>query len=85
MEGIPIQTFPQDPESGSVPLENLDQCASAIAEHEHTAGVRIEMEFQFDNCGQTGIAFTEIGHSARQIDGCVSREIKHSSSTTAKA
>lgn len=51
MEGIPIQTFHQDPESGSVPLENLDQCASAIAEREHTAGVRVEMEFQFDDCG----------------------------------
>lgn len=85
MKSITVEPFHQDPESGSVPLENLDQCASAIAEHEHTAGVRIEMEFQFDNCGQTGIAFTEIGHSARQIDGCVSREIKHSSSTTAKA
>ena len=46
-----IQTFHQNPESGSVPLENLDQCASAIAEREHTAGVRIEMEFQFDDCG----------------------------------
>ena len=49
MEGIPIQTFHQNPESGSVPLEDLDQCASAIAEREHTAGVRIEMEFQFDD------------------------------------
>ena len=85
MEGIPLQTFHQDPESGAVPLENLDQCASAIAEREHTAGVRIKMEFQFDNCGQTGIAFTEIGHSTRQIDGCASREIKHSSSTPARA
>ena len=51
MEGIPVQTFHQNPESGTVPLEDLDQCASAIAECEHTAGVRVEMEFQFDDCG----------------------------------
>lgn len=51
MKGIPIQTFHQNPESGFVPLENLDQCASAIAEREHTARVRIEMEIQFDDCG----------------------------------
>ena len=51
MEGIPIQTFHQNPESGSVPLEDLDQCASAIAEREHTAGVRVEVEFQFDDRG----------------------------------
>ena len=37
--------------SGQVPLEDLDQCASAIAECEHTAGVRVEMEFQFDDRG----------------------------------
>ena len=49
MEGIPVQPFHQDPESGPVPLEDLDQCASAIAECEHTAGVRVEMEFQFDD------------------------------------
>ena len=49
MEGIPVQTFHQNPESGTVPLEDLDQCASAIAECEHTAGVRVEMEFQLIN------------------------------------
>lgn len=85
MEEIQIQTFHQDPESGFVPLENFDQCASAIAECEHTAGVRIEMEFQFDDCGQTGIALAEICNSARQIDCCASGEIKHNSSKPAEA
>ena len=41
--------------SGAVPLEDLDQCASAIAEREHTAGIRVEVEFQFDDRGQAGI------------------------------
>ena len=36
------------------------------------------MEFQFDDCGQTGIALAQIGHSTRQIDSCVSGKIKHS-------
>lgn len=72
MERIPVQPFHQDPESGAVPLEDLDQCASEIAEGEHTAGIRVEMEFQFDDCGQAGIALAQIGHTAGQIDGCVS-------------
>lgn len=49
MERMAVQPFHQDPKSGSVPLEDLDQCAPAIAERKHTAGVRIEMEFQFDD------------------------------------
>ena len=66
--------------NGKNRLPTYDQCASAIAECEHTAGVRVEMEFQFDDCGQTGIALAQIGHSARQIDSCASGKIKHSSS-----
>lgn len=85
MERIPVQPFHQDPESGAVPLENLDQCASAIAEGEHTAGIRVEMEFQLDDCGQTGIALAQIGHATGQIDGCASRKIKHSLSKPAGA
>ena len=85
MEGIPIQTFHQDPESGSVPLENLDQCASAIAECEHTAGIRVEMEFQFDDRSQASIALAEIGNPACQIDCCASGKIKHKYSKPAEA
>lgn len=72
MERIPVQPFHQDPESGAVPLEDLDQCASAIAEGEHTAGIRVEMEFQFNDRSQAGIALAQIGHTTGQIDGCVS-------------
>lgn|SRR5699024_1365093 len=85
MEGIPVQPFHQDPESGSVPLEDFDQCASAIAEREHTAGVRVEMEFQFDDCSQTSVALAQIGNPARQIDRCASGKIKHKSSKPAEA
>lgn len=85
MERFPIQPFHQDPESGPVPLEDLDQGASAVAECEHTAGVRIETEFQFDDCGQTGIALAEICNTARQIDRCASGKIKHNPSKPAEA
>lgn len=85
MERIPVQPFHQDPKSGSVPLEDLDQCASAIAECEHTAGVRVEMEFQFDDCRQTSVALAEIGNPACQIDRCASGKIKHNSSRPAEA
>ena len=85
MEGIPVQAFHQDPKSGTVPLEDLDQCASAIAECEHTAGVRVEMEFQFDDRCQTGVALAEVGNPACQIDCCASGKIKHNSSRPAEA
>lgn len=80
MERIPVQTFHQDPKSGAVSLKDLDQCASVIAECEHTAGIRIEMEIQFDNHCQTSIALAEIGNSACQIDGYAPGKIKHGSS-----
>ena len=81
MERITVQSFHQDPESGSVPLEDLDQCAPAIAKREHTAGVRVEMEFQFDDRRQTRVAFTEVCAAACQINGSASGKIKHSSLT----
>lgn len=77
VEGVPVQPFHQDPKSGAIPLENLDQCASAIAEREHTAGVRVEVEFQFDDRGQAGIALAKVRNPARQIDRCASGKIKH--------
>ena len=36
MEGIPVQPFHEDPKTCPVPLEDLDQCAPAVAEREHT-------------------------------------------------
>ena len=45
MERVLIQPFHLDPKSGVVPLEDFDQCASAIAEREYTAGIRVEMKF----------------------------------------
>ena len=85
MERVPVQPFHQDPESGAVPLEDLDQGASAIAEREHTAGIRVEVEFQFDDRGQAGVALAEIRNPARQIDRCASGKIKHGPSTPAGA
>jgi len=40
----------------------------------------IDGEFQFDDRCQTGVALAKVCYTARQIDGCVSREVKHSSS-----
>ena len=83
MERNPVKPFDQDQEYGSVPLEDFDQCASAIAECEHTAGIRVEMEFQFDDRSQASIAPAQIGHSASQIDSCASGKIKHNPSKPA--
>ena len=77
MEGVPVQPFHQDPESGPVPLEDLDQCASTIAECEHTTGVRVEMEFQFDDRCQTGVALAEVGNPACQINGLYASNLGH--------
>ena len=85
MEETPVQSFHLDPKSGSVPLENFDQCASAIAGREHAAGVRVKMEFQFDDCCQTSVALAEIGNPACQIDRCASGKIKHNASRPAEA
>ena len=81
MERSTVQSFHQDPKSGSVPLEDLDQCAPAIAKCEYTAGVRVEVEFQFDDCRQTCVAFTEVCAAAYQINGSASGKIKYSSLT----
>lgn len=80
MERIAVQPFHQNPKSGPVPLEDFDQCASAIAECEHTAGVRVEVEFQFDDCCQSGVAPAKVRYTARQIDGRTSGKVKHNSS-----
>ena len=80
---IPVQPFHQDPKSGAVPLEDFEQCASAIAECEHTAGIRVEMEFQFDDCGQAGVALAKIRNPACQINRCTSGKIKHNPSKPA--
>lgn len=69
MERVPVEPFHQDPEPCPVPLENLDGCASAIAESEHAAGIRVEMEFQFDEGGQTVIAFSQVSGAAGKIYG----------------
>ena len=37
-------------------------------------GVRVEMEFQFDDCSQTSVALAQIGNPARQIDRCASEK-----------
>ena len=85
MEGVPVQPFHQDPKSGAVPLEDLDPCASAIVEGEHAAGIRGEMEFQFDNRSQAGIALAEICTPARQDKPSCFRKIKHGPSKPVKA
>lgn len=53
MKRIPVQLFHKDPETGSVPLKDLDRSAPAVAKIKHTAGVWVEVEFQFDDCSQS--------------------------------
>lgn len=73
-ERIGIQPFHQDLKPRPVPLEIFDQCASAIAECEHTAEIRVEMEFQLDDCRQTSVTLAEVCYATRQIDGRASGE-----------
>ena len=77
MKRFPVRPFHQNPKSRAVLLEDFDQCVSVIAECEHTAGIRVEMEFQFDDCGQTGVALAKIRNLSCQIDHCTSGKIKH--------
>lgn len=55
-KSTPVKAFHQYPETRSIPLEYLDRSASAIAECEHAPGIRIQMEFQFDDSRQTMVA-----------------------------
>ena len=57
MKRIPVQLFHKDPETGSVPLKDLDRSAPAVAKIKHTAGVWVEVEFQFDDCSQSIVTF----------------------------
>ena len=48
----------QNPETGSVPLQNLNRSPPAVAERKHAARIGIEFEFQLDNCSKSVIAFS---------------------------
>lgn len=63
---VPVKAFHQYPETRSIPLEYLDRSASAIAECEHAPGIRIQMEFQFDDSRQTMVALPQVSDSAGQ-------------------
>ena len=60
VKGITVKAFHKNPESGSVPLQNLDECAPAVAECKHAARVWVELKFQFYDSRQTIVAFSEI-------------------------
>lgn len=44
-KGIAVEPFHQDPKAGSIPLEDLDRCTSAVAEGKHAVGIGIQVEF----------------------------------------
>lgn len=77
MKGIPVKPFHQNPETGSVPLQNLNRSPPAVAERKHAARIGIKFEFQLDNCSQSVIAFSQIGSSTGKVNGCATRQIKH--------
>ena len=45
METVPVKPLHQNPETGSIPLQDLDGSASAIAECEHTSRIGIQVKF----------------------------------------
>ena len=77
MKGIFVKPLHQNPETGSVPLQNLNRNTSAVAERKHAVRIGIEFEFQLDNCSQSVIAFSQIGSSTGKVNGCATCQIKH--------
>lgn len=77
MKRIPVQLFHKDPETGSVPLKDLDRSAPAVAKIKHTAGVWVEVEFQFDDCSQSIVTFPKVSNSTCQINGSTASQVKH--------
>ena len=61
MKGIPVKPLHQNPETGSIPLQNFNRSSPAVAERKHAVRIGIEFEFQLDNCSQSVIAFSQIG------------------------
>ena len=58
VKGIPVKPLHQNPETGSVPLQNLNRSPPTVAERKHAARIGIEFEFQLDNCSKSVIAFS---------------------------
>ena len=85
VKGITVKAFHKDPESGSVPLENLDKGAPAVAECKHAARVWVELKFEFNDSRQTIVAFSEICCPAGKIYRCTSCQVKHSLLTSLSA
>lgn len=77
VKSITVKAFHQNPESGSVPLENLDEGTPAVAEGKHTARVWVELKFKFDDGRQTIVAFPQIRCPAGKIYHCPARQVKH--------
>ena len=46
MKGILVKPLHQNPETGSVPLQNLNRSPPAVAERKHAARIGIKFEFQ---------------------------------------
>ena len=84
-QGTDDYLLTKDPESGSIPLENLDEGASAVAECKHAARVWVELEFEFDDGRQTIVAFSEICCPAGKIYRCTACQVKHSLLTSLSA
>ena len=85
VKSITVKAFHKDPESGSVPLENLDEGAPAVAECKHAARVWVELEFKFDDGRQTIVAFSEICCPAGKVYRCAACQVKHSLLTSLSA
>lgn len=78
VKSITVKAFHKDPESGSVPLENLDEGSPAVTECKHAARVWVELKFEFDDGRQTMAAFSEICCPAGKIYRCTACQVKHS-------
>ena len=77
MKRIPVQLFHKNPETGSVPLKDLDRSAPAVAKSKHTAGVWVEVKFQLDDCSRFIVTFSEVTNFTCQINGSTASQVKH--------
>ena len=77
-EALAVQTLHQDPESGTIPLQHFNQGLPFIAEGKQAAGIGIQVKAQFNDRRQTMVTLPQIGGTATQINGGITRKVKHS-------
>ena len=83
-EGPALESLRIDAESGSVPLEDLESVASAVAKDEECAGKGRQFELVLDECGESIEGLAHVGDPRGEEDLDVGAQSEHAR-TEAKA